>query len=52
MAMVKDLAWFVLAGVVVPTIAWALLGRQRHASKRVRAAADARDVARMDSDKG
>ena len=50
--MVKDLALFVLAGVVVPTIVWTLLGRQRHAQVQEQSGADAGDMARMDSDKG
>jgi hypothetical protein len=48
----KDLAWFALIGVVLPTIAAALLGRQRHVSAELLSRADARDLARMDSDKG
>ncbi len=48
----KDLAWFALLGVVLPTIAAALLGRQRHLSDELQSRADARDMARMDSDKG
>ena len=48
----KDLAWIALVGVVLPTIAAALLGRQRHLSDELQSRADARDVARMDSDKG
>jgi hypothetical protein len=47
----KDLAWIALVGVVLPTIAAALLGRRRHLSE-LQSRADARDVARMDSDKG
>jgi hypothetical protein len=50
--MMKDLAWFALVGVVLPTIVAALLGRQRHVSDESQSRADARDVARMDSDKG
>jgi hypothetical protein len=50
--MMKDLAWFALLGVVLPTIAAALLGRQRHVSDKLQSRADARDVARMDADKG
>jgi hypothetical protein len=48
----KDLAWIALVGVVLPTIAAALLGRQRHRSAELQSRVDARDVARMDSDKG
>jgi hypothetical protein len=50
--MVKELAWFALFSVVLPTIAAALLGRQRHVSGELQSRADARDVARMESDKG
>jgi hypothetical protein len=50
--MMKDLAWFALVGIVLPTIAAALLGRQRHAGDEQQLRADARDVARMDADKG
>jgi hypothetical protein len=50
--MMKDLAWFALLGLVLPTLAAALFGRQRHVSDELQSRADARDVARMDSDKG
>lgn len=52
MTTVKDLAWLVFAGIAMPTIAWTLVGRLRHVRDQVRAAADERDMARMDSDKG
>ncbi len=50
--MMKDLAWFALVGVVLPTIAAALLGRRRQMRDTLQSRADARDVARMDADKG
>jgi hypothetical protein len=50
--MVKDLAWVVLAGVVMPTMVVAWLRRLGQMKDRAPLHADARDVARMDANKG
>jgi hypothetical protein len=46
----KDLVWFVLAGVVMPTILLALLGR-RGARDDERTAAETQGMARRDGEK-
>ncbi len=50
--MMNDVAWFALVGVLLPTIAAALLGRRRQMRDALQSRADARAVARMDADKG
>ena len=50
--MVKDFAWLLLAGVLIPTMVVALLRQRRHENAGVPLHADASDVARMDADKG
>lgn len=52
--MVKDLAWVLLAGVVMPTMVVALLRTLRQMNDRtpLHANAEAGDLARMDADKG
>jgi|EndMetStandDraft_5_1072996.scaffolds.fasta_scaffold783943_1 hypothetical protein len=51
--MVKDLAWLIFAGVLMPTMVFVLVLRQRrHGDGDAPLHADAGDVARMDADKG
>jgi hypothetical protein len=50
--MVKDLAWLIFAGVLMPTMVFVLLRQRRHGDDGAPLYADAGDVARMDADKG